>query len=211
MIIAETIFIVIICLIFYIFSLDYLNDLIIVSKEIIDEKVKYGWVIISLISFILLMYLIVFFREQMLTLMEFIKYLKETKYKYKDVFRKKIVNKPMLKTLISQGSLPPSEIIEDPYKDISLDMVNSKFLHIEKLPETSFSKYFNNLKTKSTFATQENQTDHKKEIELCETNEEKTENNENEQNYQKAQNMKNAGKLENKEKNEKNEQNEKKE
>ena len=163
MIFSETVNIAILGLILHIYYLDLENQqLAVVPKEFTDEKVLYGWVIIALISSVLALYLVVYFRMQILTFMEFLKYLKESKTKYKDflkdVFRKKHFNKPILKTFISKGSLPSCEMV-DPYKDISDDNIDKKFYHTETLPETSFSKYIVTLKTKFTSNNTSNTTE----------------------------------------------------
>lgn len=155
MIFTELVFIIILALVSFIFSLDYkTNDMVVVPVEIVNTKIMYGWIIIALFSFILALYLVVFIRQQIFTFIELLVYLKESKKKYKDllkeIFRKKMLNKPILKTTVSQGSICTCEMVEDPYKDLPKDKIDPKFYNLEKMPETSFSKFITNMKSKAT-------------------------------------------------------------
>lgn len=153
MIFTDLTFIVILSLISYIESLNcQSDDLYVVPSNIVDEKIYYGWIIIGLFSIVLFLYFLIFLREQINNLIKFFVYLKESKLKYKEylknIFKKKLFAKSNLTTQSSKKpSISHCDTLETSVKD--LEQIKQTVKQIKKVPETSFSRYIIEMKSRT--------------------------------------------------------------
>ena len=176
MCVTEIAFVVIYFLIGYLIILaDSVKNDIIVEFSILERQVNFSWAIVWILCGVFSLYFVIYMRQQILGLKSLFIFLKDFKVKYNE-YLQNILSKDKKKRLgiigsfISDGSIKPSpesEIEKDPTSSIDLDSIDEKYLDLENMPETSFSKFYKKFKsmrntTNSTEGNEENEENEEK-------------------------------------------------
>lgn len=103
MIITECAFGIVFVLLGYLISLND-EEQRVVSEDTVQKKVALGWSIIIMISTVLFMYLLVFFRQQIFLINTLIIYFKDFKGKYEEFLREKSIKNRLRKIKLTEGN-----------------------------------------------------------------------------------------------------------